>query len=210
MSKRVLIVAAHLDDEVLGCGGVMQSIAQHGDVHVLNLCDKTNNHAVDLKMTRELREQSVKVSKVLGVPPYTHAGLRDESMDLMSAVDAIEGAILTHIPSVVFTHFKDDVNQDHRTAYEATMIAVGGRPITVMSYEVLTCTERSGDMFAPNWFVPLRQEALDKKKEAMALYTSQVKYPRDAEGIEVLARWRGLILPSRLAEAFILVKGFSW
>ena len=198
-----LVVAAHPDDEVLGCGGL---IAKSDDVSVVILGD---NPRLDVSPEFVLER--------LGVKKVCHYNYPDNQFDtvpLLNMAQDIERVINKVKPEVVYTHSPADLNIDHRRTFEATMAAV--RPMTggcvkkVYCYEVPSATEwafgKLGE-FKPNTFVDIN-ETLHKKIAAMAAYESEARefpHPRSGEALIALAQWRGATVGLRAAEAFELV-----
>ena len=119
-------------------------------------------------------------------------------------------------PSVVYTTHRGDNNQDHRAVFQATMVACRSFAIPkvprVLCYEVLSSTEQAPPFpeaaFQPNFYVNIR-EVLPKKLQAMQAYRSQLRpfpHPRSLEGIEVLAKRRGMEAGFHAAEAFMVIR----
>ena len=220
MPSRVLVVAAHPDDETLGAGGAMAQHAQAGDrVTVLILTDGvTARHDV----TEPQKEAARKACAVLGAD-VRFAGLPDQRLDslpLLEVIDPIMATVRELRPNVVYTHHKGDVNQDHRVAYEASLVAVrpfGDNPVErVLSYEVPSSTEWAPPdpewAFHPNVFVDI-ERSLEKKLEAFAHYSathqSEVKafpHPRSTEALRLHNRHRGISVGMQACEAFVLIR----
>ena len=217
---KVLVVAAHLDDEVLGAGGAMAKHAMAGDeVYVLNICDRSERHKFSADMVTTLRKQAKKMCKVIGVKELRHGGLADEYLDMSLAdvIQPIEEAVESIQPEVIYTHHKGDVNQDHRAIFQATLVAT--RSFTypfirqVLAFEVLSTTEQApgqfpGWGFAPNLFVDICG-SLKKKIRGMECYKSEINgfpFPRSVRGIQTLAQFRGMQSGVEYAEAFEVVK----
>ncbi len=219
MSK-VLVISAHLDDEVLGVGGTMARHAMEGDeVHVLNICDRSERHRFDADMVTMLRTQARKMAKIIGVKELHHGKLADEYLDISLAdvIRPIEEVVEKIHPSIIYTHHKGDVNQDHRAIFEATLVATRAFTYSfierVFSYEVLSSTEQApaslpGWQFAPNHFVDI-EKTLKDKINGMACYKSEYNgfpFPRSEKGIRTLAHFRGMACGREAAEAFELIR----
>jgi N-acetylglucosamine malate deacetylase 1 len=219
---KMLVVAAHPDDETLGAGGTVARYAAAGsEVWVCIVCDGvTARHQVKAPQ----RACAEEACKVLGVSRVVFCDLPDQRLDSLSLVDVI-GPIQACVdelqPEIVLTHFKEDVNQDHRVVFEATMVATRPSPMqvvrTVMCYETASSTEWAapfpGSVFAPNVFVDVAG-TLDRKVAAMACYAnthvSEVKaypHPRSLEAVELYARRQGVVVGAEAAEPFMLVRG---
>ena len=214
---KVLVIAAHLDDEVLGVGGTLARHASKGhEIVVLNLCDRSENHKRDEYMIRLLREQSESVRKVLGISRYVYAGLQDEYLDelLIRVIEPIETVMAEFKPDVVYTHHQNDVNQDHRAAFLSTLVATRSfsRPHlhSIYSYEVLSNSEQApaGMQFQPDHFVWI-EPWLPIKLRAMAQYSQEMRpypFPRSEEGIVALADYRGMMCVQKASEAFKTIR----
>lgn len=228
--QEVLIVAAHPDDEVLGCGATIARHAQAGDrVHILILADgvsaRTNpgENAEAGTSTASLLDARTAAARaaaeILGAQPPRLLGLPDNRLDtlpLLDIVQRIESVIAELRPQQVYTHHSGDLNIDHRITHQAVMTACRPLPYTVcrriLCFEVASSTEwqtpRAADAFLPNWFVDVRT-TLARKLDALRAYADELRpwpHPRSAEAIEHLARWRGVSVGVDAAEAFMLAR----
>lgn len=218
---RILVVGAHPDDETLGAGGTMARYAGEGsEVWVCIVCDGVTARHNEAAQQRRCAEDAC---ALLGVARVVFCDLPDQRLDSMALVDVIrplEECVERLRPDIVLTHFKDDVNQDHRMVFDATMVATRPSPMqpvrTVMCYETASSTEWAppfqGGVFAPNVFVDIT-ETLDRKVEAMRCYAntheSEVKaypHPRSLEAVEIYAKRQGVVVGTRAAEPFMLVR----
>lgn len=219
---RVLVVAAHPDDETLGAGGTIARLADGGsEVWVCLLCDGVTARHSEVDLQRECAERAC---EVLGVRRVVFCELPDQRLDTLSLVDVItpiERCIDDHRPQIVMTHFRGDVNQDHGVVFNATMVAArptADTPVrAVMCYETASSTEWAapfpGSTFAANVFVDITA-TLPRKVEAMSMYAnthvSEVRpypHPRSYEAIEIYAKRQGVLAGTGAAETFMLVRG---
>jgi LmbE family N-acetylglucosaminyl deacetylase len=222
VNSSVLILAAHPDDEVLGCGGTIAKLADNGAViHVAFLADGISSRKGNAKeQSDELVSRRVAAKyacDILGVKSVSFGDMPDNRMDtvaLLEITKAVEELIAEHRPDKVFTHHAGDVNIDHRRTHEAVVTACRpqpGHPVkTLLSFEVASSTEwqlsGSAPMFVPNWFVDI-SNTLDRKLAALDAYATELRdwpHPRSRQGIEHLARWRGATIGVDAAEAFVL------
>jgi LmbE family N-acetylglucosaminyl deacetylase len=222
MSQPILILAAHPDDEVLGCGGTIAKLADKGAIiHVAFLADGVFSRAIDqVKMQEELlirRAAAQKACDILRVKSVSFGDFPDNRMDTVALLDitkALENLIAEYKPEVVFTHHAADLNIDHRRIHEATVTACRpqrGHPVkSLLCFEVPSSTEwqipGSAPVFAPNWFVDI-SDTLDRKFAALDAYAAELRewpHPRSRQGVEHLARWRGATVGVDAAEAFVL------
>ena len=220
----VFVVAAHPDDEVLGCGGTIARLAAAGrSVHVLLLADGENSRAaangsgVAAGAVAARNAAAERACRILGGASVESLTLPDNRMDglvLLDVVKEIEVRIARHAPSTLLTHHGGDVNVDHRVVHQAVIVAC--RPVPdypvreLLFFEVPSSTEwrppGSGDGFAPNYFVDV-STTLDRKMAALGAYASELRdfpHPRSRSAIEALARWRGATVGVAAAEAFVL------
>jgi len=222
MTQSILILAAHPDDEVLGCGGTIAKLADEGAiVHVAFLADGVFSRAGEqtaqqLELTSR-RTAAQKACEILGVKSVSFGDFPDNRMDTISLLDitqAAETLIAKHQPEMVFTHHAGDVNIDHRRLHEAVVTACRpqhGHPVkTLLCFEVPSSTEwqlpGSAPAFTPNWFVDI-SATLVRKLAALEAYAEELRawpHPRSRQGVEHLAHWRGATVGVDAAEAFIL------
>jgi LmbE family N-acetylglucosaminyl deacetylase len=222
MSQSILILAAHPDDEILGCGGAIAKLADQGAaIHVAFLADgvfsRDENQAARRVELDNRRAAARKACDILGVKSLFFGDFPDNRMDTLALLDivkVVESLIFEKQPEVVFAHHAGDVNIDHRLAHEAAVTACRpqrGRLVkTLLCFEVPSSTEwqlpGSGPAFVPNWFVDI-SDTLDRKLAALDVYAAELRawpHPRSRQGVEHLARWRGATVGVEAAEAFIL------
>ena len=218
---KILVVAAHPDDETLGAGGTVARYAKAGsDVWVCIVCDGVTKRHSEVALQRRCAEEAC---EVLGAAKVVFCDLPDQRLDGMALVDVItpiEDCVRELRPDVVLTHFKEDVNQDHRVVFDATMVATRPSPTqsvrTVMCYETASSTEWAapfqGGVFAPNVFIDI-STTLDTKVDAMSRYAnthvSEVKeypHPRSLEGLRHRAHAWGVQACVNAAEVFMTVR----
>ncbi len=226
MAKTILVVAAHPDDEVLGCGGTIIRHVEAGDnVEILIVAEGATSRQQKrnrLEAQRELTDLAIasqKAGSILGVRGVELLGLPDNRLDSINRLDLIkkvEERIDLHRPEVVYVHHAGDLNVDHRRLHEAVVTACRPTPghITrrILSFEVASSTEwqpaNSGPAFQPNWFVDISRQ-WERKQKALEAYSSEMrKWPhaRSIEALEHLARWRGAQVGVHAAEAFCLLR----
>lgn len=224
MTKPVAVVAAHPDDEVLGCGGTIARMANDGhDVHVLLLGDGETSRAssfsdpIDSEAVTARNAAAREACAILGCASVESLELPDNRLDGVNLIDVvkhIEAFLLRFQPETVLTHHFGDLNIDHRVVHEAVLTACRPQldhPVKkVLFFEVPSSTEWrfSGVVpaFAPNWFVDI-SSTLETKLEALKAYDTELRafpHPRSLEAVEALARWRGATVGMTAAEAFAL------
>ncbi|EMJ86748.1 PIG-L deacetylase family protein [Leptospira meyeri] len=223
--KKILVVAAHPDDEVLGCGGTMARLAEEGhDVHVLILAEGLTSR--EIKRDREsklselnsLSNDANKANLSLGVKTvelYDFPDNRMDSIDRLDVIKVVERKIDDIGPSVIFTHFGNDLNVDHRITNDAVVTACRVYPNQVVEelffFEVASSTEwqisPNFGSFQPNVYYKLSLQQMEKKKNALSIYESEMRpfpHARSIEAVEALGKWRGTNIGYSFAEAFVV------
>ena len=223
--KKVLVIAAHPDDEVLGCGGTVALLAAEGaEVHVAilanGLTSRPNFDAVQATAALKVHhDRAERAGKLLGATNVQTLGFPDQKLDRLPLLDitqAIEREIERLRPDTVFTQHGGDLNMDHVIIYRATLTAtrpMAGRCVRrVYAYEVASSTEwafqRFEPRFQPSVFFDIAS-TLEKKIAAMQVYESETRafpHPRSPEALRAIAlRW-GSVVGVQPAEAFELVR----
>lgn len=224
MAKKILVIAAHPDDEILGCGGTIAAHAQAGDeVHVVIMAEGVTSRSAQRDAAAHqseldtLADVARKANALLGAASVTLHGLPDNRMDSLDRLDVIkliEAEVMRVGPETVYTHHSGDLNIDHRIVHESVLTACRpkpGHPVrSLLFFEVASSTEwmppTSAPPFAPNWFVDI-SAALALKLQALACYESEMcawPHARSGAALEHLARWRGASVGVEAAEAFVL------
>jgi LmbE family N-acetylglucosaminyl deacetylase len=225
MSKIVLVVAAHPDDEVLGCGGTIARHVAEGDrVEVVFFTDGVGSRYPaensEFQTEQLVRSESGRrAAEILGIPSPICFGFPDnrlDAIDLLDLVKSVENVARRIQPSIVYTHWAGDLNVDHRLVFQSVITAF--RPMadssvtTIRSFEVPSSTEW-GDQslaqaFRPNLFVAI-DRFLELKLRALNAYAQEMRpfpHPRSHAALEALARWRGAESGLDAAEAFVTIR----
>jgi len=226
MADSVLVVAAHPDDEVLGCGGTIARHAEAGDqVQVLIVAEGATSRlqqrdrgqaSNELSALAQAARNAGAILGAAGVELLDCPDNRLDSLDRLDLIKRIEARMERHQPQVVYVHHAGDVNVDHRRLHEAVITAcrpTPGQPVRrLLSFEVASSTEwqppGSAPAFQPNWFVDITTQ-WPRKREALAAYASEMRawpHARSIEALEHLARWRGAQVGVEAAEAFCLLR----
>jgi LmbE family N-acetylglucosaminyl deacetylase len=223
--NRVLTVAAHPDDEVLGCGGAMAAHVARGDqVSILILGEGLTSRApsraeADRGGIPSLQSDARRAASVLGVTDVTLLDFPDnrfDSVDLLDVVKAVERAKGSCRPDIVYVHHWGDLNIDHRVTFDAVMTAFrplpSEQPVSVFAFEVPSATAWAGPSpdraFVPTHYVAI-EATLDRKIEAMEAYATErqrTPHPRAPESLRAWARYRGTQVGLDAAEAFVTVR----
>lgn len=222
---RVLVVAAHPDDEVLGCGGTMARLAREGHEVYLSIIAEgmTSRSAVreaaDRQDVGRLHARAREAAKLLAVKETFLHGLPDNRLDsvpLLDVVKVIEALVQQTSPERIYTHHPADLNVDHGVVSRAVLTAtrpMPGCPVReIFQFEVPSSTEwafqQFGDSFRPNTFVDISQ-TLELKIQAMACYESEVRpfpHPRSPEALRAIAQRWGTVVGHSAIEVFQLVR----
>ena len=202
-SLKVLVVVAHSDDEVLGCGGTLLRHKQKGDnLQILFLTNGVSSRGTNKGVIKR-SVASQEVAKILGANSVTQLDFPDNKLDTVPLLDvakSVEQTASLFNPDIVYTHFAGDLNIDHKICSEAVSIAFRSMPginfSKIYGFEVQSSTEWSFHMnFTPNHFVNIT-ETLEEKKSLMSIYEDEIRdfpHPRSHEAIDALAKWRGSI-----------------
>jgi LmbE family N-acetylglucosaminyl deacetylase len=222
----VLIVVAHPDDEVLGCGGTIAKYAKKGNkVYCLFLGGGKASRYSDKKTAIAEKKQALlsretqEAAKILGISEIFFNNFPDQKYDtvpFLNLVKSIEKIKETIKPDIIYTHHCGDLNLDHQITFKAVLTAC--RPLKgetvkeIYSFEVPSSTEwgipKRKNYFIPNVFVDV-SDTFNKKIEALKTYKSEIRkypHPRSPRGLEIIARQRGMMAGKELAEAFELVR----
>ncbi len=230
MTERLLVVAAHPDDEVLGCGATIAKFRDAGhSVRVVFLAEGVTaryqpEQFDDPKVQAESQrrnDNAYKALAVLGVEReqvfvnHRHC-CRLDQVPIIDLTKEIECHIKDFRPSQLFTHWANDINVDHGLTHRAVLAAT--RPIErdnlarIQAFEVLSSSEwNTTTAFPANAFHDVTDQ-IERKLEAMAAYEDEMRpapHPRSAEVIRALAVFRGAQAGVHFAEAFSLIRSLE-
>ena len=218
-----LIIAAHPDDDILGCGGYIAKNSRYENIKVIFIAEGTSCRYTEIN-TPEVTEE-INFRNTCGKKALNYLGVEDieffdlpcgrlDSTPIIEINKIIESIIREFKPNKIFTHAKNDLNRDHRIIYESTMMA--SRPIAfnfitdIFSFEILSSSELNyARQFCPNYFVELTHEQIERKWKALEFYDSEIAeypHPRSREGLYNLSKQRGLQVARHYAEAYELIR----
>lgn len=222
---RSLIIAAHPDDEILGCGGTaLRRIAEGEEFFALVLGEGITARYTDPKSAppselKKLDKNFRQVATHMGFKQAWHESFPDnrlDSVDLLDVVKKVSSVISEVKPDTIYTHFEGDLNVDHRICFQAVLTAC--RPVEnssvqeILVFETPSSTEwisqTSCPQFCPNVFIDI-DETLEKKIAAMELYESEARaypHPRSPEALRIVAKRWGVQVGLKAAEAFMLIR----
>ncbi len=223
MKKKILIIAAHPDDEVLGCGGyIINEIKKKNIISVLtlgegvssrfNMGEEESKKSLESRKIRE--KEYFNCLKYLGVKDYelhkNHCTKFDK-YPLSKFVKIIENKIKKYKPNIILTHNPYDTNIDHTITFNAVNVACRPNAKSVLeeilTFEVPCSTHLSLNKdFKPNIYLDLNK-IFNKKLKAIKFYKRELRifpFPRSIEGIKVLSKFRGMQSGYKYAEAYHL------
>jgi LmbE family N-acetylglucosaminyl deacetylase len=221
----VLVVAAHPDDEILGCGGTMTRLAREGhDVRIAILAEGMSSRypqreQADAQRMKNLHAHAQQAADKIGAKELILCKLPDNRLDtvpLLEVVKTVEDLVARLNPEIIYTHHPGDLNVDHGVVHRAVLTAT--RPMSgqcvreVYAFEVPSSTEwafqRLEPSFRPNVFVDIT-DSLETKIAALACYDTETRafpHPRSAEALRAIATRWGSVAGLQAAEAFELIR----
>ncbi|MBF0353723.1 MAG: PIG-L family deacetylase [Alphaproteobacteria bacterium] len=227
MGEVVLAVAAHPDDEMLGCAGTLARHVACGDVvHLVFLAEGGDGARLDKNDLQGHANSQASIvtaarnaASCLGSQPPQFLGFPDNRMDglpLLDIVKDLEKVIDSINPTIIYTHHAHDLNVDHRVTHQAVLTAC--RPLpgsaikAIFAYEVLSSTEWASPnpafAFTPTRYVDI-STFLAQKIILLACYETEMRpfpHARSNEAVEALARLRGSEVGFFAAEAFMVLR----
>lgn len=223
--QKVLVVAAHPDDEVLGCGGAITRLGQDGAEVYIGFLGEGLTSRYDLReetdssLLDELRRNSRQAADLLGAKDLFHYDFPDNRFDtvpLLSLVKTVENLVTELEPQVIYTHHGGDLNIDHALTFRAVMTAA--RPMgdsivkKLYTFETPSSTDWAfgniKGVFNPNVFVDV-SSVLETKIKAMQCYKSEVRafpHPRSPKALRAVGERWGSVAGVLAAEAFQLIR----
>ncbi len=217
--KKILVIAAHPDDEVLGCGGLIRLLANRGcECSVLILTGGSDTR-YPKEMEDVLRNNAKEANEILGTTKLFFEYLPNQQLDaipLTTVIQTIEKYTLDIKPDALFTHHGGDLNKDHKVVYEASATAARPAPEQsikqLFTYYVASSTDWNAVIgertFIPNTFIDI-EEVFEAKQKAMIAYSSECRawpHPRSPEALEAYARFWGLSSGMICAEPYQLLR----
>ncbi len=222
-NSRILVVAAHPDDDVLGCGGTLaKAKSLNANIKILYLGEgvtsRFNDEDLNSKKVKKAqiirKNECINSLKTLGIDQYIFENrlcTRFDELPLLNLVKSIETVIKKFKPTLILTHNNSEVNIDHKLTYEAVEVATRPNKKTsikqVYSFEIICSGNwKYYKTFSPSTYIDI-SKFFKKKLEAWSKYkkeNNKYPHPRSNKGLEILARYRGLQSFLELAEAFKL------
>lgn len=222
--KKILVIAAHPDDEVLGCGGTTAKLSDANDVQIAILGEGATSRVsqpaqADRDMVDNLQTDARNAAKMLEVKKVSFEGLPDNRFDelpLLDVIKRVERLVDELAPEIIYTHHPGDLNIDHQITFRAVLTATRPMPgctiREIYAFEVPSSSEwsfqRVGPAFQPNVFVDI-SSTIDRKIEALECYRGEVRpfpHPRSPEALRAIGRRWGSVVGREYAEAFELIR----
>ena len=221
--SRVLVLAAHPDDEVLGMGGTiaLHAAVRGDEVRIVCVTDGSSTQYPGDEALRERKnDEARRAARELGVEDYVHLDLPDMRLDTIPHVEVnrvVEEHVLGFRPEVVYTPHPD-VNRDHCALFDSVSVAtrpIPSQPVRrVLTYAPTSSTEwtpAARNWFVPNWFVDVT-ETIERKLAAFACYETERRdypHPRSERALRAHAEFFGASVGCECAEPFVLVRGLE-
>lgn len=220
MIKCVLVIAAHADDEVLGCGGaIAKHVAQGDEVHVVYMADGVGSRSGEFEaLLRDRTKATERAMKILKVHSWQSLDFPDNRMDsvpLLNIVQPLEEIISKLAPHTIYTHHYGDLNVDHRVTHQAVMTACRPVPSStireILTFEIMSSTEWSSvglAPFLPSLYVDI-SDYHEKKQKALDAYGLEMRsapHSRSVEHLNFLAQHHGHSIGVSAAEAFMVLR----
>ncbi len=219
---RVVVIGAHPDDELLGAGGTLAGHILAGDeVHAIVVTDGAGSRYPP-EYVAMLRKQAHRAAEVMGFASLRLLSLPDQRLDtvpLIELTQCLEGVLDEIGPEIVYTHFPEDVNADHRLVAGCAWTAC--RPYSrpnvrkFMAFETPSSTEWAlsmpGTQWQPNLFVDVT-DTLPIKVAAMECYETELRdypHPRSSRALRERAAYWGSHIGRVAAEPFMVLREVS-
>lgn len=211
---KILIIAAHPDDEVIGMGATIKKLSLKNTVHLCVVTEGASAQYQDENMIEVRKNSCKKSAKILGISKITFLDYPDMKLDTKPHLDinrSLEDVVDKFKPHSVYTTPYNDLNSDHKVVFESTLIAT--RP-TSSSVKEFICYELPGftkHPFTPNFYYDVTKY-FSHKIRAFKIYKSEVEkfpHPRSIKSLENLAILRGVESGLSIAESFQIIRKIS-
>lgn len=217
---RALVVAAHADDEAIGCGGLIARLVAGGHiVRAVYMTDGVGSRKDESDAGSVARrvacEEAIRCLGISGADAFDFPDNKMDTVPLLDVVQSLERVLRDFQPEMVLTHHFGDLNVDHRITHQAVMTAC--RPVPdssvreIQTFEVLSSTEWMASQdrpFQPNLYVDIT-DYWEAKEAALRAYEIEMRAPphsRSIDHIDYLARHRGHSIGVQRAEAFMTAR----
>lgn len=221
--KKILVIAAHPDDDILGCSATVARFIKEGYIAYTLILgegvtarDKIRSRRKRGKELLELKKQAKRANQIIGIKKVFFCDFPDNRFDtkpILCIIKAIEGIKKEVMPDIIYTHSSKDLNIDHRITYNAVLTAF--RPIKgesareIYSFEIPSSTEWNyPNVFNPNIFIDIA-DTIEKKIQALKCYKTEIRefpHPRSEVSVRNSARRWGSTVGLDYAEAFEVIR----
>lgn len=230
-NKKILVVVAHPDDEVLGLGASMKKLINEYNCEIRvvilgeGLTSRTDSRDVE-KWSLELKQHRSNIKKAQTCIGYQSLRIYDfpdnrfDSVALLDIVKVIEKDKKDFNPQIIFTHHGGDLNIDHQRTFESVITAT--RPMahekveTILTFETPSGTEWQANsalrLFLPNMYFEISKSELQSKIDAIESYDFEKRkfpHPRSPKALKVLAQRHGTVVGCEYAEAFQIIRNIQ-
>ena len=225
MVSRVLIVAAHPDDEVLGCGGFLSKFKDRFEFSVTFIAEGVSarfavqeiNSPPVLEAIERRNSDCLQAMKLFNIDKVSFHGLTCGRLDTVPIIEInkiIEREIGKFRPDLILTHFEHDCNNDHRIVFRSVMMATRPNALNCVPiigcFEVVSSSEWNFEApFSPNYFESISEENLQTKIDALTIYGEELRndsHPRSSLGLHTQAIMRGFQSGVQYAEAYKIIR----
>lgn len=218
--NKVIVISAHPDDEVLGCGGSLIRHCKQGDeinwIIVTNIFEKQGFDKKHILVRQNEIEKVKKVLKIKNLFKLDYPTMNLSSNDILTIIPKVSDIFSKIKPEIIYCINRSDAHSDHRITFEAIMACTKSfrYPFIkeILMYECISETEfapaLTENIFLPNCFVDISNE-MEEKINLMKIYNSELgkhPFPRSERNIRALATFRGAIAGVEYAEAFQILK----
>tara|TARA_B100001059_G_C17781701_1_gene554601 strand:- start:327 stop:1001 length:675 start_codon:yes stop_codon:yes gene_type:complete len=218
-NKKILVLVAHADDEIIGCGGTLAKLSKNNKIMCVFYSDgETSRITSNTSDILKRKKNALKVSNSLNINKPMFLNFKDNQLDtypLLEIIKETEKIINKFKPDIIFTHFDGDLNIDHQIVSRAVKTAI--RPVLnkniekLYMMEILSSTNlmlNKNDAFYPNTYIDITQ-SIKVKEKCLKIYKDEMMiYPkiRSIHSIINLNAYRGSEISSKFCESFILVR----
>jgi LmbE family N-acetylglucosaminyl deacetylase len=219
VTRRVLAISAHPDDETLGCGGGLLRHQSLGDeIHWLIVTDPWHP-MFEAEQIDKRQQEIADVADAYRMTSCHRAGLPTTKLDnlpLGEVIDPIRDILNEVQPDIIYVVHRGDVHSDHRVTFDATIAAAkpfrSSRVASIYSYECTSSTNMAPptveNAFLPQVYCDV-SAYVERKLEVLSIYESEIHqppHPRSLDAVRSLARYRGATINVDYAEAYQLVR----